>query len=86
MLERLFGIQVASAHTIPSDWYRVSISGGQVDRLTNLSDTGMYASVSPDKKWVAFISQTGLYVMRIDGTDLTQLSDLVANGTVDWVP
>ncbi len=86
VLERLLGIQVASAHTIPSDWYRVALSGGQVDRLTNLSDTGMYATVSPDKKWIAFISQTGLYVMRIDGTGLTQLSDLVANGTVDWIP
>jgi Tol biopolymer transport system component len=86
VLDRLFGIQIASAHTIPSDWYRVSISGGQVDRLTNLNDTGMYATVSPDKNWMAFISQTGLYVMRIDGTGLTQLSDLVATGTVDWVP
>jgi Tol biopolymer transport system component len=86
VLDRLFGIQIASAHTIPSDWYRVSISGGQVDRLTNLNDTGMYATVSPDKNWMAFISQTGLYVIRIDGTGLTQLSDLVATGTVDWVP
>jgi len=86
VLDRLFGIQVASAHTIPSDWYRVSIAGGQVDRLTNLSDTGMYATVSPDKKWIAFISQTGLYVMRIDGSGLTQLSDIVANGTIDWAP
>jgi len=86
VLERLLGIQIASAHTIPSDWYRVALSGGEVDRLTNLSDTGMYATVSPDKKWIAFISQTGLYVMKMDGTGLTQLSDLVANGTVDWVP
>jgi|GEM_PF-379359 len=86
LLERLFGIQNASAHNIPSDWYRVSIDSGQVDRLTNLSDTGMYATVSPDKKWIAFVSQSGLYVMKIDGSGLTQLSDLVANGTVDWVP
>ena len=86
VLDRLLGIQIASAHTIPSDWYRVNMASGQVDRLTNLNDTGMYATVSPDKKWIAFISQTGLYVMRIDGSGLTQLSDLVATGTVDWTP
>ncbi|MDD5369666.1 MAG: DPP IV N-terminal domain-containing protein [Anaerolineaceae bacterium] len=84
--DRLFGIQVVSAHNVPSDWYQVPVGGGQVQRLTNLNDTGMYATLSPDGKRIAFISQTGIYVMNIDGTELTQLAQLVATGTVDWIP
>jgi Tol biopolymer transport system component len=84
--EKLFGIQVVSAHNVPSDWYQVPVDGGEAQRLTNLNDTGMYATLSPDGKRVAFISQTGIYVMNIDGTELTQLAQLVATGTVDWIP
>jgi Tol biopolymer transport system component len=86
VLDRFFGIMVASAHNIPSDWYSVSLAGVQINRLTQLEDTGMYAALSPDKSHIAFISQTGLYVMSVDGSGLTQLSTLIATGTVDWVP
>ncbi len=85
LLDRLFGIQIASAHTIPSDWYRVPVKGGTVERLTHLEDTGMYASLSPDRTRIAFISATGIYVMNLDGSNLTLLNQLVATGTVDWV-
>ncbi len=82
--DRLFGIRIASAHTVPSDWYRVSLDSGKVDRLTQLGDVGMYATLSPDQGRIAFIAQSGVYVMNLDGTQLTQLSDQVATGTVDW--
>jgi Tol biopolymer transport system component len=86
-LDRIFGIQVASAHGVPSDWYQVSTAGnGQPARLTNLGDTGMYAHLSPDGKHVAFIAQTGLYAMSLDGSNLTYLSPLVLGGTLDWLP
>jgi Tol biopolymer transport system component len=84
-LDRLFGITVASAHTIPSDWYEIPVAGGDIKRLTNLGNTGMFASISPDHNWIAFISATGIYVMKLDGTNLTQLSPLAATGTVDWI-
>jgi Tol biopolymer transport system component len=86
MLERILGIHVVSAHNIPSDWYAVSLASGAVTRLTRMNDTGMYAALSPDGKHVAFISQTGLYVMNVDGTELTQLSSLIATGSIDWIP
>ena len=85
LLDRLFGITVASAHNIPSDWYEVPAAGGAITRLTNLGNMGMYATVSPDHNWMAFISATGIYVMKLDGTNLTQLVTLYANGTVDWI-
>jgi len=86
LFDRIFGIDVVSAHNVPSDWYSVSLESGKVIRLTHIEDTGMYAALSPDGKHVAFISQTGLYVMNLDGSDLTQLSSLIASGSVDWIP
>ena len=83
--DRLFGVRVVSAHTVPSDWYRVELDSGRVSRLTNLEDIGMYASLSPDGQRAAFIAQTGVYVMNLDGSQLTQLSNQAATGTVDWV-
>jgi Tol biopolymer transport system component len=86
LLERIFGIEEVSAHNVPSDWYRVDLARGQTQRLTTLNDTGMYAALSPDSQRVAFIAQSGIYVMNPDGSQLTQLSDRVATGTVDWLP
>jgi Tol biopolymer transport system component len=85
LFERLLGIEVVSAHNVPSDWYVVAQDSGKVTRLTNLNDTGMYATLSPDRQRVAFIAQSGVYVMNLDGTQLTQLTDQVATGTVDWI-
>jgi Tol biopolymer transport system component len=84
--DRIFGVQPVLAHSIPSDWYEVPVSGGNAQRLTNLNDTGMYACSSPDGQHIAFISKSGLYVMNPDGSGITRLSDLAATGTVDWVP
>jgi len=80
-----FGVEVASAHNVPSDWYSLALGSGKISRLTNLNDTGMYASLSPDRKKVAFIAQSGIYTMNLDGSQLNQISELAATGTVDWV-
>ncbi len=45
----------------------------------------MFASLSPDRDWIAFISVTGTYVMKLDGTRLTQLDGVFGTGTVDWI-
>jgi hypothetical protein len=86
LLERLFGISLTSAHNVPSDWYGITQATGQIQRLTTLGDTGMYATLSPDGRRMAFIAQSGIYVMNLDGTQLTQLTDQIATGTVDWQP
>ncbi len=84
--EKLWGIQVVSAHSVPSDWYSVSIKGGQPTRITNLNDTGLYADLSPDGRHMAFIGATGLYIMKLNGSELVTLSTQVFIGTVDWIP
>jgi Tol biopolymer transport system component len=87
-LERLLGIIVASAHTVPSDWWSVPIGGGTPTQLTHIAAVGLYASLSPDKKYIASYSGSGLFVMKPDGTGLTVLINDMGGlaGTVDWIP
>ena len=85
-LDQFLGVQVAEAHTVPSDWWRVSIDGGQPERLTRINDTGLYGDSSPDGQHVAFVSVTGVYVMNTDGSNLVQLVKDAVGGTVSWTP
>ena len=85
-LEKLFGVDVVSAHNVPSDWYRAPLSGGVPQRLTNLNEVNLNGDLSPDGSQLAFIGASGLYVMNIDGSSLIQLSNDVMIGTVDWIP
>jgi Tol biopolymer transport system component len=87
-LEKLFGVQVAEAHSIPSDWWSVPLTGGIVARLTNIGATSLFASISPDKHLIASYSGGGLFVMNPDGTNLTLLIPDMGSvpGTVNWIP
>jgi Tol biopolymer transport system component len=87
LFERLVGIQVASAHNIPSDWWSIPVTGGTPARLTNLQTVNLFASLSPDHKHMASLSGDGIFVMELDGSNLTQLlSDTGVHGTVSWIP
>jgi Tol biopolymer transport system component len=87
-IEKLLGIQVAQAHSIPSDWWSVPLTGGNVRRLTNIEATALFASISPDKRFLASYSGNGLFVMNPDGTGLTMLIPDMGGiaGTVNWIP
>lgn len=85
--EKLVGIQVAKAHSVPSDWWSVPATGGVPIQLTNIQTINLFASVSPDKKRIASVSGDGLFVMNLDGSNLMQLiSDPGVHGTVSWIP
>jgi Tol biopolymer transport system component len=85
--EKLMGIQVAKAHDVPSDWWSVPITGGIPSQLTNLQTINLFASISPDQKHIASLSGEGIFVMDLDGSNLTQLvSDPGVHGTVSWIP
>jgi Tol biopolymer transport system component len=87
--EKLVGIRVANANGgIPSDWWSVPISGGEVTRITNIQSSSLYASVSPDKKYIASFSAGGIFVMKPDGSELTLLVPNLDgfSGTVNWIP
>jgi Tol biopolymer transport system component len=85
--EKLMGIQVAQAHNVPSDWWSVPITGGTPTQLTNIQTIGLFASISPDEKYIASVSGEVLFVMDLDGSNLTHLiSDSGIHGTVSWIP
>jgi len=87
-IEKILGIIVASAHTVPSDWWSVPIGGGAPVQLTRIATTGLFASLSPDKKYIASYSGNGIFLMNMEGTELTIFFNDIAGapGTVSWVP
>jgi Tol biopolymer transport system component len=85
--ERFMGIQVAKAHDVPSDWWSVPVGGGAPVQLTNLQTINLFASISPDQRHIASLSGEGIFLMDVDGSNLTQLiSDPGVHGTVSWIP
>ena len=90
-LDRLLGVGVAEAapdrHNVPSDWWRVPVNGGQPQRLTQLYDMGLYGAFSPDGRYMAFVTVTGIFVLDLAGDKLTSLlSGTGTYGTLAWVP
>ncbi|HVN55436.1 MAG TPA: DPP IV N-terminal domain-containing protein [Anaerolineaceae bacterium] len=83
-LERLFGVEVVTAHNLPSDLYLLSLDGGNYRRITNANGTGLYPAISPDGRMLAFISQNGIYVCKMDGSGVVQISSQLVIGTLDW--
>jgi Tol biopolymer transport system component len=55
--------------------------------LTQLQTINLFAAISPDQKHIASLSGDGIFVMDLDGSNLTQLvADLGVHGTVSWIP
>ena len=86
-MDRLFGVQIVSAHNVPSDWWSVPIGGGTVTRLTQIQTIKLFASISPDKKHIASQSGEGIFVMNADGSNVRQiLFDPGISSVVNWIP
>jgi Tol biopolymer transport system component len=88
-IEKLLGVTVAHAHgSIPSDWWLVPLSGGEPTRLTHVYSPGLFASLSPDSRYVASYSASGIFVMNLQGGELTQIVNYTGGilGEVRWIP
>jgi Tol biopolymer transport system component len=88
-LDKLMGVQVAKAHSnVPSDWWTISVEGGEMTQLTNIQSRGLFGSLSPDNQYIASYSLDGIFVMKTDGTQLTNLipNPQSVPGTVSWIP
>lgn len=85
-LDKLMGVQIAEAHSIPSDWWSVPITGGTPTRLTQLQSTNLFGRIAPDKKHLISFSAQGMFVMELDGSNLTSLIPDSGGTTVDWLP
>jgi Tol biopolymer transport system component len=84
--DKLMGVRIAKAHSIPSDWWSVPITGGEPTRLTAIQSTNLFASLSPDEKHLVSYSLEGLFVMELDGSNLTSLIPDPGGSTVNWLP
>jgi Tol biopolymer transport system component len=86
--DKFTGAFVAKANGEVSDWWSVPVTGGELTRLTNIRHTGLYASISPDKNYIASFSRDNIFVMKPDGSELTVLiSELRGfTGTINWIP
>jgi Tol biopolymer transport system component len=88
-IEALLGIQSAKADgSIPSDWWSVPKTGGDITQLTHLQTLALYASISPDGRYIASFSADGIFVMRPDGSSVTTIIPTVGGlaGTLTWLP
>ena len=87
-LDKLFGAIVASAHSVPSEWWSVPPAGGAPTQLTHIQAPGLYGSFSPDNQHIASFSGNGIFVMNPDGTGLTMVLNDMGGilGTVNWIP
>lgn len=85
--DKLMGVQIVSAHSLPSDWWSVPVAGGTPTRLTHLETENLFASLLPDQKHLVSLSEDGMFVMELDGSNIVHLfpdSGLV--GSVRWMP
>ncbi len=87
-VEKFLGIRVARASGEPSDWWSVAVSGGEINRLTNIRHRGLYADISPDNQHIASFSKDNIFVMNPDGSELTILIPGLNGfaGTLNWIP
>lgn len=84
--DKLLGVRTVSAHSVPSDWWRKRIAGGEPEKLTSLNEIRMYGTFSPNGRLFAFSSATGLYMMNPDGTELSLLLKIPMADSLTWVP
>lgn len=82
----LTGVHTAVAHNIPSDWYRMPVAGGEIERLTQMDAVGLYGRFAPhDVSVFAFASQEGLYIMALDGENIQQLRSGTFTDSLAWI-
>jgi Tol biopolymer transport system component len=87
-VDKMMGILPAKADgSIPSDWWSVPAGGGVLTRLTHIQSLGLFASISPNHQHIASFSSAGVFVMDLDGSNLTMLVPNMAgiSGTVSWI-
>jgi Tol biopolymer transport system component len=82
--QRWLGAQTAAAHDIPSDWWRIPVSGGEPERLTELNLVGLYGDFVENGRYLAFASRSGLFLLDTADMSVSQLLDVVAGTAVNY--
>ena len=77
---------IASAHNVPSDWWRADVATGVLQRVTDMQGIGLHGTLAGSGGQVLFRSHQGLFTARADGSGLQHLMALDTFGTVQWIP
>ena len=86
-LDRLLGVKVAQAHSVPSDWWRLPVEAGSLpEQLTTIDKVGLYGDFDAGGRHLFFVAADGVYVMGPAGEELTQLMTIPTTATIDWTP
>jgi Tol biopolymer transport system component len=83
--DRLMGVSVAQAHNLPTDLWIVKI-GEDPQQITHLADYGFFMAYSPDGQYIVFACSSGVFIIRPDGSELTQIISDPFSGSLQWVP
>ena len=78
----LFGVQVAYAHGLPWDFWRVSTTGGPPTLISQWSTDGTVLDWSPDGDRLALMHLGGLFVTT--GSEPVFLIETPNHGGIDW--
>jgi Tol biopolymer transport system component len=81
---RWSGTESAAAHDIPSDWWRIPVSGGEPERLTELNLVGLYGDFVGNGRYLAFASRSGLYLLDTIDMNVTQLLGVMAGNALSY--
>lgn len=81
--EIALGIQVALAHDVPSDWWRVPVAGGEPERVTMIAGVGMFGVING--RSFAFASSNGLHLMTLDDPTPTLLLEVPSTNSLSWI-
>ncbi len=68
--EVIFGIQVASAHVdhnLPSDWWRIPLSGGEAEKVTDVKRIISYGSFDSAGEHLFYATKNGIFSMDPNG-------------------
>ena len=84
--ERLSGVQVAMAHDVPSDWWRIPVTGGEPELVAKVGESGLYGMFGGNGSFIAFSSIEGVYVMGPDGQQRTRILLAPVLGALVWAP
>ena len=85
--EIVLGLQTAKAHSLPSDWYRLPLTGGESVRLTEIEAVGLYGRFAPNETATfAFASQKGLFSLSPDGENLSLIGEGSYKDSLAWGP